>query len=154
MTTLNKQEFNIDLLHEDDYHRGFLQLLEQLTVVGTQDISWDAFRAKYKRMGSTIFVIRDEIEGQIRVIGTASVFIEEKFIHHLSCICHIEDVVVDSRYRGLGLGKFLVEKCVEYAKSHQCYKIILDCSESNRGFYATLGFEQKHVQMSLYLNDD
>ncbi len=35
-------------------------------------------------------------------------------------------------------------------KGQGCYKVILDCSEKNEGFYAKLGFQRKELQMALY----
>ena len=63
---------------------------------------------------------------------------------------HIEDVVVDSTVRGKGLGKLIITKLVELAEAAGCYKVVLDCSEANVGFYKKCGFEQKEVQMACY----
>lgn len=146
-----ESEWEINRLEPEDFDRAFLELLEQLTTVGSDKITRDKFIEKLNKTNSVIWVIRDYIDGVEKVVGTASVLMEEKFIHNLSSVCHIEDVVVDKRYRGKGLGKCLVEKCIEYGKNNGAYKIILDCVEKNRGFYSTMGFEQKCIQMSLYL---
>ena len=36
---------------------------------------------------------------------------------------------------------------MEMAKQNGCYKVILDCSESNVGFYEKCGFDNKGYQM-------
>lgn len=90
---------------------------------------------------------------------------------------HIEDVVVDSTYRGKNFGLKCVGLCtflfsplcrlieqlkhISFAKG--CYKVILDCSqkvlralvlacsdEQNVPFYEKTGFKVKEVQMVLY----
>lgn len=141
--------FTITQLQCNDYHNGFLQLLEQLTTVNSNEISYDDFSKYIEKINSTVFVIKNDADG--RIIATATALIENKFIHKLSSVCHIEDVVVDSKHRNNGLGKKLIEHCVEYAKSKGCYKIILNCSEKNIQFYEKCGFKNKNVEMSLYI---
>lgn len=140
--------YKISELHYNDYYNGFLQLLEQLTVVNANEISYEAFKEHMNTMKSKVFIIRNETN---KVIATAAIFIEHKFIHKLSSVGHIEDVVVDLNYRGLGLGKMLVDYCVEYAKNNNCYKVILNCSNENVGFYEKCDFINKNVEMSLYI---
>lgn len=65
----------------------------------------------------------------------------------------IEDVVVDSRIRGRGLGKKIVSKVREAAKKLGCYKCILDCSESNVRFYEKCGFRENEHCMALYFHE-
>ena len=40
-----------------------------------------------------------------RIVGTATAAVERKFIHSCGKVAHIEDVVVDSTYRGKKLGQ-------------------------------------------------
>ena len=134
-------------LIKEDYHCGFLQLLEQLTTVDAANITFQDFCQQSDNVTSKVFVIKIDN----RIMGTAAVFIEHKFIHHLSSVAHIEDVVVDQNYRGVGLGKLLMNRCVEYAKTQNVYKIILDCDEKNVAFYEKCGFSCKNVQMSVYV---
>jgi len=140
-------KYHIRELKKEDYYHGFLQLLEQLTTVNSYDISYNDFIDQMDKMTSKTFVIEDNN----KIIGTASIFIERKFIRKLGKVGHIEDVVVDSGYRKLGLGKILVEYCIEYAKKEQCYKIILNCADHNIPFYEKCGFKNKNVEMSLYI---
>jgi len=141
-------EFKVVSLEKSDYYCGFLQLLEQLTVVNSNEISYDDFARQIDKMKSHVVVIKKD-DGSI--VGTAAVLIEEKFIHKLSSVGHIEDVVVDKNYREKGLGKLLVNYCIEYAKSNGCYKIILNCSKDNMDFYKKCGFTNKNFEMSLYI---
>jgi glucosamine-phosphate N-acetyltransferase len=139
--------YNVVPLTESDYYNGFLQLLEQLTTVGADDITYEEFTDQLKKLKSYVVVIRND-DGT--VIGTASIFIEEKFIHKLSSVGHIEDVVVDQQYRGIGLGKLLIDHCIDYAKNNGCYKVLLNCSDENAGFYEKCGFKKKEVEMVVY----
>lgn len=141
-------EYMIRELRGQDYYKGFLNLLEQLTIVDADNITYDDFIKHMAKIKSTVFVVED---GEGKIIGTMSLLIEEKFIHKLSSVGHIEDVVVDDDYRGKGLGKMLIDYGVKYAKDNGCYKIILNCADKNIAFYEKCGFKSKNVEMSLYL---
>ena len=140
-------DYQITELEKDDYYRGFLRLLEQLTTVNVDDITYDQFLNQLDKIKSKVFVIRHDNQ----IIGTSSVFIEPKFIRKLSHVGHIEDVVVEKNYRGKGLGKMLLNHCLRYAKDQNCYKVILNCENKNIKFYEKCGFINKNVEMCQYL---
>ena len=73
-----------------------------------------------------IVVIEDTL--QQKVIGTGALVIERKFTRSLAICGHIEDIVVDSSYRGKNLGRRLIEVLKALADVNQCYKVILDCA--------------------------
>lgn len=75
-----------------------------------------------------------------KIVGTASVLVERKMLHHGSKVGHIEDVVVDVNRRITGIGKELIKKCVEHCRYKRCYKAILDCSDDNIPFYESCEF--------------
>ena len=132
-----------------------MELLAQLTTVGA--ITKDDFEKRFDQLFASkdqqhsyrIFVIED-VEKKT-IVGTATLFIELKFIRGCASCGHIEDVVVDSTYRGKQLGKKLIERLREEAADAGCYKIILDCSEENQPFYEKCGLQRKEVQMVQYL---
>ena len=140
--------YEIRKLKEEDYYIGFLELLEQLTTVSAKEISFVDFAKQYSQLKSVVFIIVNLEHNKI--IGTASILIEPKFIHKLGSVAHIEDVVVDGEFRGHGLGKILIDECITYAQKNNCYKTILSCSKTNIEFYQKCGFDKKNVEMSLY----
>ena len=123
-----------------------LNLLSQLTMVGDIENQEDILN-QIKQQNITIYVIEDNNS----ILGISSILIEQKFIHNGGRVGHIEDVVVNKKSRGLGVGKMLIEKCVEKAKQEGCYKVILDCDRKNVGFYTKCGFHEKDVCMRLDL---
>jgi glucosamine-phosphate N-acetyltransferase len=53
---------------------------------------------------------------------------------------------------GKGLGKGIIDFLTDVARRSGCYKVILDCDESNTGFYAKCGYSGGHspVYMAVY----
>jgi glucosamine-phosphate N-acetyltransferase len=141
---------NIRRLEENDYELGFLNILTELTTVGT--ISKEEWLNQFKIVSSNssieIWVIHNTLLNKI--LGSATLFIEPKFIHNCSNVGHIEDVVLSKSTQGTGLGKKIVTFLVERAKLRGCYKVILDCNQETIGFYQKCGFRVKDTQMALY----
>lgn len=137
---------NTRALEIDDYDKGYLSLLEQLTHVG--NISKKDFEKSFQNMNTNIFVV--ELDNKIIASGT--LFIERKFIHELSSVGHIEDIVVDSNHRDKKLGKKIMQHLINFANLHNCYKIILNCSPELEKFYEKFGFISKNIEMSKYID--
>ena len=145
------QKFQVRKLEFSDKSKGFIELLQQLSVCDS--VSDKEFEERFQELSSlgddhVICVIEDEqLE---KIIATGSVFIEKKFLRNCGKVGHIEDVVVDSSARGFQLGKKIVEFLAEHSRSSGCYKVILDCGAENKGFYEKCGFKQKEIQMVRY----
>ncbi|XP_057498692.1 glucosamine 6-phosphate N-acetyltransferase [Actinidia eriantha] len=146
-----EEPFRVRKLEMSDKSKGFIELLQQLTVCDS--VSDKQFEERFQELSSygddhVICVIEDKCSGKI--VTTGSVFIEKKFIRNCGKVGHIEDVVVDSSSRGMQLGKKIVEFLTDHACSMGCYKVILDCSTENQEFYEKCGFKKKEIQMVKY----
>ncbi|XP_049788657.1 probable glucosamine 6-phosphate N-acetyltransferase isoform X3 [Schistocerca nitens] len=86
-----------------------------------------------------ITVIEDTITN--RIIGAATLVIEQKFIHGCAVRGRLEDVVVNDTYRGKQLGKLIVATVELLARQLNCYKLTLDCKDDLIPFYENLGYE-------------
>ena len=145
-------------LYETDYSTNYLQLLGQDFAINSNTITYTDFVEYVSKLHNNhqVFVIENNnndnnIEAtNSQIIGSSTIFIETKIIHNFGKVAHIEDVIVHNEYRGHGLGKVLLDKCIEIAKQEGCYKIILDCSDNNCKFYEKCGFMKKGNQMALY----
>ena len=84
------------------------------------------------------------------LIGMGTLLIENKIIHGGKSVGHIEDIVIDKKYRGQSYGKLLIDYLTEKARDLDCYKVILNCSEDHVAFYEKSGFSQTSVCMSKY----
>lgn len=85
------------------------------------------------------------------IIGTGSILIEDKIIHDMGLVGHIEDIAIDENYRGLGLARTLMHKLIDIARLHKCYKIILDASDDVKIFYEKMGFKKNANTMRMNL---
>lgn len=82
-----------------------------------------------------------------RVVGTASLILERKFIHDGGRAAHIEDVSVNSKFQRQNVGRQLIQYLLDAALQSGCYKTILDCSDDVVGFYTRLGFRSNGLSM-------
>ena len=78
------------------------------------------------------------------IVGVASIHIIKKLTRILGII---EDVAVNKKYRGKGVGKKIVERLILIGKQKNCDKIVLSSSEENSKFYEKIGFKKKELQM-------
>ena len=154
-----------------DYSKNYLSLLEQDFPIRPDTISLPEFTSYVNNLHDChqIFVIATSLHAKTgttgynveritldntndtqTIVGSVTIFIETKLIHNFGKVAHVEDVIVDNTCRGKGLGKMLVQKCIDYAQKHDCYKIILNCSDENIPFYEKCGFSKKENEMALY----
>jgi len=133
-------------LRAGDDRRGFRALLAQLTEVGEGD-----FKRRFRAIQDGpeyVYVI--ESESGDRVVASGTLVLERKFTRGCGTCGHIEDVVVDANERGKDLGRVMIEALTKAAEVCGCYKVILDCSEKNAGFYERCGYSRKEIQMAKY----
>ena len=127
-----------------DYDRGFLETLSALKPINlTRDGFGNVLRDRLRRRIETVVAIEKG-----KVVATGAIFIEPKFYGNVG---HIEDVVTDPAYRGNGYGAAVVNECINIARQHSCYKVILDCADKNVDWYSKLGFYKFENQMRINL---
>ena len=94
----------------------------------------------------SIFIV---VEINNIIVGVASLYIIEKLTRKMGLI---EDVAVDSNYRGKGIGIKLIQNLTSEAKNMGCDKIVLNSSKDNISFYEKSGFKVNEIQMVLRNN--
>lgn len=57
-----------------------------------------------------------------KIVGAGTILVERKFIHHNGLVGHIEDIVTHSEYRGMNLGKLVIETLKFIGDKAGCYK--------------------------------
>lgn len=76
--------------------------------------------------------------------------ISRNSIHNLGLVGHIEDIAVAKDQQGKKLGLKIIQALDFIAEKVGCYKSILDCSETNEGFYVKCGFKRAGLEMAHY----
>lgn len=93
---------------------------------------------------------RHEVGEEVRtpLCGCATIILEEDVLSTWDgCsggrpVALIEDVVVDQRERGTGLGRALLRAVIEICEEAGCASAVLNCSEANAPFYLKCGFAE------------
>jgi len=96
---------------------------------------------------STIYVV----EKKNKLVGTAMLHFQKKLIRNGSIAAFIEEVFVDEKERGKGIGSMLIQHLIKEAKNHGCYKIVLSCFDARTTFYQRCGFRKESNTMRINL---
>ncbi len=128
-------------------HESVVALLQQLSIYNPnfEDMAtiWDVFNEQNHIVA---FVGCDK---KNNVIAFGSICIEMKV--RGGSMGHIEDVVVDEKFRGQGVGAMLMKALIEEAIIKKCYKVSLECREEKIGFYNALGLENTGHTMTIFV---
>ncbi|KAI4849354.1 hypothetical protein E4T44_03398 [Aureobasidium sp. EXF-8845] len=143
------QNYILRPLQRSDFSRGFLKCLTDLTWIG--EITQSAFEERYDWMATKgkewyYCIVIDDGE---RIVATATMIVERKFIQNFTMVAHVEEVCVSVSQQGKGLGLILIKALNATAKELGVGKLILDCSEKNVEFYEKCGYTKCGQQMEL-----
>jgi glucosamine-phosphate N-acetyltransferase len=137
----------VRVMYATDLQRGFLATLASLKPCAlTEEEAVDVFRKRMRQKIQTYVALYDG-----KIVGTASLLIEPKFINSGGVVGHIEDVAVHQAYKSHGVGRKLVEHLLKVSREQKCYKVILDCAEGVIPFYEKLGFHKWERAMRIDL---
>jgi len=122
-------------LTRDDLECGYLEIFDPERNVDYKHAN-EIFEKISLSSNHLIFVaiVNNEL------IGTVTLIIEPKFIRNGGIIGHIEDVEIKKKFQKQGIGKFIIQKVLDYAEKNGCYKTILDCNDNVMSFYEGVGF--------------
>ena len=137
----------INNLEKNDY-QNYLTLMNQFRPINNK-ISYELFCELYDKifLSSEIYVARLNN----KIIGSIKVFFEQKFINNCALYAHVEDVIVDEKYRHLKIGSQLLDYVKKKAVEKNCFKCTLVCSEEVKKFYLNNQFEKRGINMSFLI---
>lgn len=136
-------------LEAGDYDKNYLGCISQLSDT-VQNVSREAFENQVSFFNNSSDYFPVVVEHLNRIVGSGTLLVEKKIIRGCGLVGHMEDIVVDQSQRGKNLGKLIIEQLTLTGKKLGCYKVILNCSEKNKGFYEKCGYLQKEVEMACY----
>lgn len=129
-------------------YASYLHTLSALTTVG--QISEQQFADLVHHWNTLLHIYYPHVianhEGV--VVAAGMLFVEKKLIHECGLVGHIEDIAVAKTEQGKKLGHTMITRLSELSKQVGCYKVILDCSDHNVGFYEKCGLKNEGVEMA------
>ena len=138
-------EIEIREIEEGDIEKEFLDTLDFLRKASDYEKN-NPYEILKKIKQNPNHIIHVAVDDN-KIIGSPTLFIEQKFIHDGGLVGHIEDVVVRKSYEGQGIGMKLVISLLDVAKQRKCYKTILNCEDSLKPFYEKIGFKKATNEM-------
>ena len=132
-------EVTVRELQKDDLFKGFLTSLDSLRQAS--NIEKNTAEKIFEKINNNPDHIIAVAEKDQKVVGSATLLLETKFIHNGGVVGHIEDVVVDKNFQGQKIGEKIIKYLLDVAKNQGCYKTILDCTDEVKPFYEKLGFK-------------
>lgn len=143
---------------------GILSLLQQVGRIH-HEARPDIFRAKAQKYGaSQVLAMLDSPKNPIfvaveneQVIGYG--FCQVKIYERDPVMAdrteiYIDDLCVDEKCRGQGIGKRIYQEILRYAKMRRADSVTLNvwcCNENAMGFYQSLGLTPQKIGMEIHL---
>jgi GNAT superfamily N-acetyltransferase len=135
---------------------GVLGLYAQPGMDAGEVISLDAATTIWRRMAAYpnygVYVATTaEDQG---LVGTFALLVMDNLAHGGAPSAVVEDVCVDERRRGRGIGRAMMTFAMKRAREAGCYKLSLSSNQARAGahaFYRALGFEQHGVSFHVSL---
>mgnify|MGYP003626232277 FL=1 len=118
------------------------QLTELLGTVRNKEVCWNSFISNNSN-NAIVGLYDDEI------VAYGSIVIENKIRGGI--VGHIEDIVVDRKFKGKNIGVRLIEELVKIGYGKKCYRITLTCDQSLISFYHKNDFKVDNIAMKRHL---
>jgi glucosamine-phosphate N-acetyltransferase len=136
----------------DKIINSYIQLIQQLS--NTTKYNIDKFNKNLEQIHKSgiIYIACNNLpnDDDFIIVGSGTCYLEPKIIHDYMNVGHIEDIVVDTNFRGQGIAQNILNNLKKYAQNNNCYKIILDCNEDLVKMYSKYEYNVKGVQMAIY----
>jgi ribosomal protein S18 acetylase RimI-like enzyme len=114
------------------------QLTELLGTIRNKKVCWDGFVSNNSN-NAIVGIYNDQI------VAYGNIVIENKIRGETAG--HIEDIVVDRKFRGENYGVELIEELVKIGYDKKCYRITLTCDQSLISFYHKNNFKVDNIAM-------
>ena len=136
-----------DINITEKFYNEFIHLVKSFKNINITYSNFIKYVNNLSNYHDIFFLIDEESEN---IIGCVTVLLEQKIIHDLQFVCHIEDLIINNSYKKKGFGSIILNEIKKYAREKNCYKIILNCNNSIKDFYIKNSFTSKNIEMSYY----
>ena len=122
---------------------SLLELYKQLNVANDISINKFDFIEKWQEIEKCnikYFVAKENDT----IIASCYICIIPQLTYLGKSIGYIENVIVDEKYRGKGIGKQIIENAINYAVNENCNKVLLQSGMDRKKahkFYESIGFD-------------
>jgi ribosomal protein S18 acetylase RimI-like enzyme len=85
-----------------------------------------------------------------KIVGMVSMMLLSR-LNRKSLELYIPELIVQKDHQNKGIGKKLMESCIDFAKQNKCHRIRLESGNQRIGshlFYKKLGFEQSSLSFT------
>ncbi len=115
------------------------------------DFDLDSFRNLVKNyvtnLDKMIFVAK---LNDVKIIGMVSIVLLPR-LNHSTLEMYIPELIVIENFQNYGIGKKIMNYCIQFAKEKKCHRIRLESGiqrKNSHDFYKNLGFEQSSLSFS------
>ena len=119
------------------------ELLNQLTEIDyssrDKNLCWNRFKS-----GCSIGIVGLHND---KIVAYGSIVIENKIRGEKAG--HIEDIVVNNKFRGMNIGVKLIDELTKIGDNEGCYRITLFCDKSLINFYSKNNLNVKEGEVAL-----
>ena len=142
--TLSRYEHS--WLKTEDFHNLFSQLTDSTLLSQERFMQW--FADVQTNPCFTLFGVISQ-DKYVSLVGVGILWMQPRYYRNRGKSGHIEDVVIDIKHRGKGLGGKLVQYILDYAKDLGYYKIQLHCLTEYQAFYEKLRMVNRNKSMEI-----
>ena len=89
-----------------------------------------------------------------KIVGFVSIILLRR-LNRAKLEMYIPELIVTKQLRNLGIGKKLIQYCIDLAKKKDCYRIRLESGNQRKNshkFYKSIGFEQSALSFTKHIS--
>ena len=86
-----------------------------------------------------------------QIVGLVSIILLPR-LNRTKLELYVPEIIVTENHRGIGIGKSLIDSCIEIAKKEKCFRIRLESGNQRKDahkFYKKIGFEQSALSYTM-----
>lgn len=94
------------------------------------------------------------VHNEIEIVGMASIVFLSR-LNRTNFEMYIPELIVHEKYQKQGIGRKLINSCIELAKKNNCHRIRLESGNQRKEshqFYTKIGFEQSALSFTKSLD--